>query len=708
MAPARRMNSERTTGERWLAGIVFCLSISFGALTEARVVAIEVSDRAIVLEGREFGDAGAYEKIVGTIRFSVDPSQTANRRIVDLAMAPRDESGGVTAVSDFMVLKPLRERKGGDIGLLEVSNRGGKALLPYFAAAARGINDPDNEAYFGDGLPLRLGLTLIWVGWQFDVPVSKDNLNISIPVITDNGRPVVGLARSDWVVDETVPSLAVGHRDHDPYPVFDPHDERNILFVRDGRDARRRMIESTQWRFGRVVDDRPPNDDLRWITLDGGFQSGHIYELVYAATDPRPVGMGLAAVRDTMSYALYDDDALFGVRYGLAFGVSQTGRFLRHFLYQGFNRDERGRRVFDGMLIHTAGAGRGSFNHRFAQPSRDAHRYSAFFYPTDLFPFSSLPEIDPLTRRNEGLLDALPPAYRPRVITTNTGYEYWGRAASLIHTGPEGKRDLALAESERIYHLSSGQHFVERWPPSPERQKTGARGWVGNPVDFLVNLRALLTRLVDWVAEGRPPPPSKYPRLDSDEIVVPADLEFPSIPGVAPPLRAHEAYRADYGPLWQQGIITQQPPVLGPPFVTLVPVVDRFGNEVAGIRNVETRVPLATYTPWALRDGLANPHELVDFRGMMLPLPVTARSAVTRGDPRPAIETLYPSRNDYLEEVAAAAGQLVAEGFLLEEDRPRVTARAEATWDRIMATEKKEPGKLRKPDSLVKSRVARR
>ncbi len=687
---------------------MLCVSMFFGATIDAAVVGVEISDRTTVLKGRDFGDAGPYEKIVGTIRFSLAPSLSANRQIVDLSLAPRDEFDGVTAVSDFMVLKPVRERKGGNIGLLEVSNRGGKALLPYFAAATRGVTDPDREEYFGDGLPLRLGLTLIWVGWQFDVPVSDDRLNISIPVVTDEGRPVVGLARSDWVVDETVPSLAIGHRDHEPYPVFDPQDDRNILTVRSGRDESRRMIEPTQWRFGRVVDGLAPNDDLRWITLDGGFQSGLIYELVYAATDPRPVGMGLAAVRDTMSYALYDDDALFGVRYGLAFGVSQTGRFLRQFLYQGFNRDEKGRRVFDGMLIHTAGAGRGSFNHRFAQPSRDAHRYSAFFYPTDLFPFSSLREFDPVTRRDEGLLDALPPAYRPLVMATNTGYEYWGRAASLIHAGPKGKRDLPLAASERIYHLSSAQHYVGRWPPGAESEKPGTAGWVGNPVDFLVNLRALLTRLVDWVVEDRPPPPSKYPRLDSDEAVVPIDFEFPSIPGVVPPRSAHVAYRADYGPLWKQGVITQQPPTLGAPFVSLVPTVDRFGNELAGVRNVETMVPLATYTPWALRDGLANPHELIDFRGMILPLPVSAESAAASGDHRPAIETLYPSRNDYLEKVDAAADQLVGEGFLLDEDKPRVKARAEATWDRLMSSGQHEPGHPKKPDSLAKSRVAAR
>ena len=253
------------------------------------------------------------------------------------------------------------------------------------------------------------------------------------------------------------------------------------------------------------------SDDDGWISLDGGFQPGHIYELVYVARDPVVVGLGLAMIRDLMAYARFDPKAVFPVRHAIAFGVSQTGRFLRQFLYQGFNVDEQGRRVFDGMLIHTAGAGRGSFNHRFAQPSRDAHRYSAFFYPTDLYPFAGLPTPDPVTGRDDGLLDALDPAHRPKVMVTNTGYEYWGRAASLIHTTVDGQ-DLAAAVQERIYHLASGQHYVGAWPSPQVPALAEGRAWRSNPLDFLVNLRALLSRLVDWVARDQAPPDSRYPR----------------------------------------------------------------------------------------------------------------------------------------------------------------------------------------------------
>jgi hypothetical protein len=366
----------------------------------------------------------------------------------------------------------------------------------------------------------------------------------------------------------------------------------------------------------------------------------------------------------------------------VAFGVSQTGRFLRHFLYQGFNVDEGGRKVFDGMLIHTAGAGRGSFNHRFAQPSRDAHRYSAFFYPTDLFPFSSRVQADPFTGREEGLWEATPPALRPRVMLTNTGYEYWGRAASLVHTSPDGRADVAPLPEERVYHLAGGQHFVGAFPPDEDARIADARAWVGDPLDFLPTLRALALALVGWVRDGTEPPASRYPTIADGTLVSPAGLAFPIVPGLAPPSVVHVAYRADYGPRFAtEGIVDREPPELGASFESLVPQVDGFGNELGGVRGVELRAPLATYAPWALRAGLPGPaEELRDFVGTFAPLPLTVESRAAAGDSRPSIQRLHGSREAYLVKVRAAVEELVAEGFLLAEDGPRVVRRAAATW----------------------------
>src|SRR5438445_424021 len=300
----------------------------------------------------------------------------------------------------------------------------------------------------------------------------------------------------------------------------------------------------------------------------GGFEPGKIYEPVYRARDPVVVGIGLAAVRDMMSYAKYDAASLFPVRWGVGLGISQTGRFLRHFVYQGFNTDEARRPVFDGLFVHTAGAGRGSFNHRFAQPSRDAHRFSTFFYPTDIFPFAGRSQRDPETRVTDGLFAHEPNL--PKIFFTNTGYEYWGRAASLIHVTPTGDADIEPLPNERVYHLAGGQHFVVDRPAVSE-QSDAVVAYRGSPLDFHPALRSLLTRLVEWVRDGREPPPSAYPRLDAGTLVAIDRVRAPAISGAAWPRLAHEAYRVDYGPRWPDGVITLEPPRLGKPFPVRVP-----------------------------------------------------------------------------------------------------------------------------------------
>lgn len=666
--------------QRTIVAWLLTAALLYGPVTaSARVLELTVEDRAPVLDGLEFGEVGAYEKLRGTVRFSFDPGSAANTSVTDLALGPIGPSGGVEAEANFVVLQPAESGRGSGVGFLEVSNRGGKASLRYLNGAARFAADPVESGDFGDGLLMRLGLTIIWVGWQFDVPEEPGNLRLTVPVATTPGGPITGLVRSDWVVEESVTELPLSHRDHVPYPVADPDDDRNILYVRDGRDLPRRIVPRDRWRFVGEVGGIVPGQ----ISMDGGFAPGRIYELVYVSKDPALVGLGLTAVRDMMSFAKYDPDSPFRVRYGIAFGVSQTGRFLRHFLYQGFNLDEDDRKVFDGMLIHTAGAGRGSFNHRFAQPSRDAHRFSTFFYPTDLYPFTSLPARDPVTGLDQGLLDRLAPRDRPKVMVTNTGYEYWGRAASLIHTTPDGGSDADPAPQERIYHLASAQHFVGRWPPLVERRIPGADGWIGNPVDFLVNLRALVARLVAWVVDDKPPPASRYPRMAQGELVPAEAVAFPLVPGVRLPNEAHLAYRADYGPRWKEGIVSLQPPWLGPPFQTLVPQVDSVGNEIGGVRNVEVAVPLATYTPWSLRWGQIQPVEMRDFRGTLLPLPRDRETASSDGDERPTIADLYPDLDFYMVSASHAANRLVEQGFLLPEDRERVLRRARELWQRL-------------------------
>ena len=638
--------------------------------------------RRVLVTTRESVLGGDYEKLAGTVELELDPAHPANTRIVDLDRAPRNARGRVEASADFVVLRPREPPARGSVALLEVSNRGGKAALPYFNRARWSV-DPSAPDDFGDRLLMRWRLTVMWVGWQFDVPRQPGLLRLRAPIARGTDGPIEGLVRSDWTIERPTTTLSLAHRDHVAYPVVDPAHPDNVLTVRTTRLGPRQVVPRERWRFARLEDGRLV-DDPAHVHLASGFERGKIYELIYRARDPVVVGIGLAAVRDFVSWARYDSRSAFPTTSAIAFGVSQSGRFLRHFLYQGFNADESGRTVFDGMLVHTAGAGRGSFNHRFAQPSRDAHRFSAFFYPTDLFPFTTRTQTDPVTGVTDGLR---PPsaerATAPKIFFTNTGYEYWGRAGSLIHTSPDGAADVLPLPSERIYHLAGGQHFVGDFPPS-ESQRIGD-AYRGNPLDFLLTLRALLVRLVQWVVEDRAPPPSSYPTRAAGTLVPLGALRVPRLAGVTTPAVAHEAYRVDYGPRWREGIITREPPGIGAPFAVLVPQVDADGNERGGVRGVELLAPLATYLPWQLRGGQGtDATELVDFLGTYAPLPRTEAERQQHGDGRVSIERRYGNKREYLVAARRAADSLVAAGLLLQEDVARVVGRAEEHWNWIM------------------------
>jgi hypothetical protein len=639
--------------------------------------------RRVVIASRQQLLGGEYEKLAGTVELELDPEHAANARIVDLGLAPRNARGRVEASADFMVLRPRRLPARGSPALLEVSNRGGKALLPYFARGTWSL-DPSRTEDFGDRLLTRLGLTLIWIGWQFDVPRQPGLLRLHAPVARADGRPIEGLVRSDWTIEHPTTTLPLAHRDHIAYPVADPLHADNALTVRSARLGPREIVPRDRWRFARLESGRLV-DDSTHVHLAGGFQAGRIYELVYRAQDPVVVGIGLAAVRDIVAWARHDPRADFPVTSAVAFGVSQSGRFLRHFLYQGFNTDEAGRKVFDGMLIHTAGAGRGSFNHRFAQPSRDAHRFSAFFYPTDIFPFTTRVQTDAELGAADGLLGPSSgrPEHRPRTFFTNTGYEYWGRAASLIHTSLDGRADVAPLPTERIYHLASAQHFITPFPPAASG-RTGL-AYRGNALDFMPTMRALLVRLLEWVVDDRAPPPSAVPTVAAGTLVPITGLRFPRVPDVTLPTVIHQAHRVDYGPRWAAGIITREPPGVGAPFPALVSQVDATGNEVAGIRGVEVQAPLATHTPWLLRGGSGpDAAELTDYLGAYVPLARTEAERQRWDDGRPSIGARYAGKRAYVDTATRAAESLAAAGFLLREDLPVVVDRATAHWDWIM------------------------
>jgi hypothetical protein len=662
---------------RWL--VVAALAASAAS---ARVVRVEVATRTDVLAGKSFGLAGPYEKLVGTVYFALDPHNDANRIITDIGLAPRNARGEVEYSADLYILKPKQMARGNGAALLEIGNRGRKGLLGTFSRA-EGSLDPETEAHFGDGFLFREGFTLVWVGWQFDPPATPGLMHLHPPRAGSARQPVRGLVRSNFVVTDRTYEHTLADRDHVPYPVADPDAPESRMTVRAGVEDTPREIPRARWRFARMEAGQPVADTGK-VWLEGGFEPGKIYEVVYVSENPPVVGSGPAAVRDVLSQLKYEGSPELGIpkasiNRALGFGTSQSGRFLRTFVYYGFNRDEADRKVFDAVMPHVAGGGRGSFNHRFAQASRDAHPFLNFFYPTDIFPFTDVEQTDPETGRSDGLLThVLKPEHRPKIFYTNSSYEYWGRAASLIHTTIDGKSDAPLPDTTRIYHIAGTQHGPGAFPPT-----IGIGQQPGNPMDYRWALRALLKALDGWVAEGAEPPPSRYPRIADGTLVTPEKLNFPKIPGVHYSTRIHKAYRADYGPKFiSDGIASIEPPKIGAAFPMLVPAVDAQGNEISGIRLPELVEPLATYTGWNLFNARSGPtDEISSMVGSYIPL---ARSAAERnksGDPRPSIEERYPSREDYLGRVSQAAVKLASEGYLLEADVAEVLRRAARHWD---------------------------
>lgn len=649
----------------------------------AEVVRIEVKSRADVLGGQGFGAAGAYEKIAGTIYFAVDPSLPANRIVTDIDKAPRNADGRVEFSSDFYIIKPKRIEKGNGSVLYEVSNRGGKGMLGMFNHAAGNV-DPTTAEHFGDGFLLRQGFTLLWVGWQFDVPMNPGLVRAYVPIATDNGKPIRGVVRSDFELIDIAADASLADRNHIAYQVADPAAAENVMTIRDSREGERRVVPKTEWGFGRMENGKIVDDRGR-VYLKGGFKPFKVYEVVYTSENPPVVGLGSAAIRDVISMLKHKSSDPLSIPAGsitraLAFGTSQSGRFLRTYLYFGFNRDEDNQKVFDGVIPHVAGGGIGFFNHRFAQPSRDGHPFINFFYPVDIFPFTDVAQTDPDTGVTDGLLTraGYTPGLLPKIFYTNSEYEYWGRSASQIHTTVDGKSDIPLMDNVRIYLMAAGQHGPAAFPPT----KTLGQQ-LSNPLDYRWGMKALLLAMDRWVADGIEPPPSKYPKIADGTLVPAAGLKFPKVAGVITTTNLHAAYRADYGPQFRTaGVITVEPPKIGKPFPLLVPQDDADGNGIAGVRMPELAVPLATYAGWNLFNEKSGPSGVLSsMQGSYVPF---ARNDIERSrtsDPRPSIEERYRNKDQYVGLVTKSALDLIDQRYLLSEDLADIVRNAAKHWD---------------------------
>jgi hypothetical protein len=645
----------------------------------ARVLRVEIASRTDVLGGKQFGDAGAYERILGRVYFSLPVANPHNHRIVDLSNAVNLKKGEVEFSSDFLAIRPKDAHKGNGSMLLEVPNRGRGRILGLVDGG-----DWDLAADAGDAWLLRSGFTIVSLGWQWDA-AGTDALRFFAPIAKENGKTITGLLRGDLMPSKVMPEIPLGHLilgniGGTEYAVAAPEDPRNVLTVRDSREGQRTEIPRAEWQFAQTIEGKLTPSD-RYIHLNGGFQPGKIYEYVYAVADPVVAGGGFAAIRDFASYAKHAADAVTPAARVYGEGISQNGRFLRDFLYQGFNADEDGRIALDGVLAHVAGAGRGSFNYRFAQPSRDAQPTSSVFFPTDIFPFTDQPEKDPVTGETAGLLDR-PTADKvvPKIFFSNTSYEYWGRAAALIHVTADGKHDAPISDNVRIYHFTGLQHFSGPFPP--EKGKGDLLGQQPqSPLPAKYFWRAMIANMDAWVRSNTLPPPSSYPKIADGTLVPLPEYALPAIPDVHRPHEANEAWHLDFGPQWREGILSLQPPKVGAPFPVLVPQVDADGNERDGVRLPEVTVPLATYASWNLRDpSIGAPDQRVSFEASYLPFPKTAADRQKTADPRKSIAERYSDREEYMTRYKKAVDDLLKERWILPEDQDALIRRGDQEW----------------------------
>ncbi|HQU43469.1 MAG TPA: alpha/beta hydrolase domain-containing protein, partial [Pirellulales bacterium] len=415
-----------------------------------------------------------------------------------------------------------------------------------------------------------------------------------------------------------------------------------------------------------------------------------LYELIYEAEGPIVQGLGLAGIRDLVSCLKNDDsqrnplrlaDGSPAAKYAYGFGTSQSGRCLRMFLYDGFNADEQGRRVFDGLMPHVAGAGLGFFNHRFASPTRHSGQHDNHLYPVDLFPFAYGDDKDPFTQRTDGVLHAARASdTAPKVMHTQSSSEYWHRSGSLVHTDPLGTRDAEVPPEVRIYVFGGCQHGAGGGLAG---QRSNGQ-LPANPSDYRPLLRALLTALDAWVRKGGEPPPSVYPHLSDATLAgwKEAESGWQALPGVRYPEVIQQPEFLDRGAEFlARRRTTTEPPVSRGHYVVRVPAYGPDNTELGTLLLPSVSVPLATYTSWNLRHrSIGAENELLGLSGGYVPLLKTAKERQAAGDPRRAIGERYASFDDYHDRFMAAARKLAAARFVLEEDLPRLDAAARKQW----------------------------
>jgi hypothetical protein len=676
---------QRDDGRR--AALMIGLAVLAGAApTQARITRFEVASvSSPTFEGASFGAAGRYEKLTGRFFGEIDPGDPLNSVIADIRLAPRNARGLVEYSGDFLIIRPVDAARGNHRLLFEINNRGNILSFGLLNDAARNSNDPSTAADAGNGFMMRQGYTLAWGAWDAvsgtRADVGGGPLLLDAPIARNpDGSAIVGPSLEEFVVDDDRTAV-----EHLTYPAANLDTGKAVLTFRARVDDEPIPVPADQWRYD------PAGATISLLPEGTKFKPGALYELVYPAKNPKVAGLGFAATRDLAAFLRYAgaDDAGHPNPLAGALSqvyttcVSQPCRFMRDFVALGFNedadapRDESGRRAprkaVDGVLNWVGGASGLFLNYRFAQPFRTHRQHIARWYPEFQFPFAYQTTTDSVTGRTDGLMRRCSASDTcPMIIEADSDNEYWAKDGALAHIDTEG-RDLPDAKDVRIY-LIAGRPHGDGVPVSGLGICTEPRNpLVGNPA-----MRALLTALDAWAAEGVEPPQSMVPRVGDGTLVGPAEREvgFPPIPGVRYTGRMHEGDLMDFGPQASEGILTVLPPRrLGAPYPALVPKTDADGNGLAGVRLPDIAAPVATYTGWSLRRN--PPDEGCDASGMVIPFARTKAERTAAGDPRLSLEERYPDHASYVRAVSASARDLERRRLLLDEDAERYIKAAE-------------------------------
>ncbi|MEE2784122.1 MAG: alpha/beta hydrolase domain-containing protein [Pseudomonadota bacterium] len=607
------------------------------------VTDIDILKRDLYCNGERFGNGPAYERIDGIVKYAVDPKDPANARITDLGNAKRDSDGLVRFSGDFTILTPLEGGNGA--ALLDVPNRGGRVAPRMFNFAP--LQEDPHLIEAGDGHLLRHGWTVAFCGWQWDVPRESGRMGLTPPLVAepDGGRMQlrfqVGWDQGELLLTDQHVGVGPNHATIPPATLNDPKAE---LLVRDMPYGTAALIPRERWT---LEEDR--------VRFADGFKAGRIYDLLYVPRECPVVGAGLMAMRDFAVFLKQSSSPVSPVEHVIGEGVSQCGRFLRTFLYNGLNLDEEGRLAFDGLLVHVAGGRRGEFNHRYAQPS--VQPTPSFGH---LFPHADDPQTD-ATGTTAGLLDTQRArGGMPKIFYTDTSAEYWRGDAGLTHIDLKTGADVSLPDNVRRYLFASTQHSSGMLPQLSESMY-GPAGNGLNVIDYRPLIRAALSNLLAWVKETQEPPPGAYPRIsDGTAVTRPALLErLEGIAGLALPTSAglNRIRPLDLGPEPQAGIGRLPVNQIGEPYESIVSSVNEDGNEVAGVAMPDVSVPVGTHTGFNPRHpDSGGAGQLVEYVGS------------TRLFGADEIERRYDGREAYLVLVREAAEKLVEQRYLLAED----------------------------------------